>query len=58
MSRTNRGNRGADKEYWKSRLHEGGETPGPATKKLTHRKERRRNRKICREALRGNRTAA
>ena len=29
------------KEYWKSRLHPHGETPGRETKKLTHKKERR-----------------
>lgn len=29
------------KEYWKSRLHPGGEEPGKFTKKLTHKKERR-----------------
>ncbi len=28
-------------EYWKSRLHPGGEIPGKITKKFTHRKERR-----------------
>ena len=29
------------KEYWKSRLHCGGEATGRYTKTLTHRKERR-----------------
>jgi hypothetical protein len=28
-------------EYWKSRLHRGGETRGRFTKRLTHRLERR-----------------
>lgn len=32
------------KEYWKSRLHTHGETPGRVTKRLTHRKERREGR--------------
>lgn len=30
------------REYWASRLHKGGEAPGKVTKKLTHRKERRK----------------
>ena len=38
------------KEYWKSRLHRGGEMPGRYTKQLTHRKERRINKQ---EILRG-----
>lgn len=46
MSRTHhkerRQKRGAGKEYWKSRLHRGGETPGRSTKKLTHKLERRK----------------
>lgn len=29
------------KEFWKSRLHRGGEVLGRFTKRLTHRKERR-----------------
>lgn len=29
------------KEYWKSRLHPGGESPSKGTKIATHRKERR-----------------
>jgi hypothetical protein len=33
----------AGKEYWKSRLHSHGETPGKVTKKMTHKKERRKN---------------
>lgn len=34
------------KEYWKSRLHRHGESLGRVTKTLTHRKERRQNKKI------------
>jgi hypothetical protein len=30
-----------NKEYWKSRLHSGGEIPGRYTKKRTHKKERK-----------------
>lgn len=37
--------RGSGNEYWKSRLHRGGEEPGRFTKKLTHRKERREERR-------------
>jgi len=40
------------KEYWKSRLHRYGELIGKYTKKLTHRKERRENKKIAREERR------
>lgn len=36
------------KEYWKSRLHRGGECRGRYTKKLTHRKERRESKRITR----------
>jgi len=36
----------AGKEYWKSRLHPGGETIHRYTKYLTHKKERRDNKKI------------
>lgn len=50
MSRTNHRERkakvGCDKEYWKSRLHRHGETPGRYTKKLTHKKERRHGRQV------------
>jgi len=35
------------KEYWKSRLHRWGETMGRYTKHLTHKKERRDNKKIA-----------
>lgn len=41
MSRTKKGGKGPGYEYWKSRLHPQGETPGRLTKRLTHRKERR-----------------
>jgi len=34
------------KEYWKSRLHRGGEIPGSLTKKLTHRKERKEGKQL------------
>ena len=34
------------KEYWKSRLHKYGEVLGRYTKKLTHKKERRDNKRI------------
>jgi hypothetical protein len=34
------------KEYWKSRLHKGGEVLGKDTKKRTHRVERRRSKKL------------
>jgi hypothetical protein len=37
------------KEYWKSRLHRHGEGTGRVTKNLTHRKERRENKRIARE---------
>ncbi len=36
---------GAGKEYWKSRLHCGGETLGRFTKKRTHKKERRQGKR-------------
>ena len=39
------------KEYWKSRLHRWGEPVGKDTKKLTHRKERRVNKRIARKDL-------
>ena len=39
------------KEYWASRLHKWGEELGRYTKRLTHKKERRQNKKIAREAL-------
>ena len=39
------------KEYWKSRLYRWGEIMGRYTKTLTHKKERRENKKIAREAL-------
>ena len=41
----------AGKEYWKSRLHRWGEQMGRYTKYLTHKKERRANKKIARDAL-------
>lgn len=34
------GRKAQGKEYWKSRLHRHGETPGRITKKLTHKRER------------------
>ena len=39
------------REYWKSRLHRHGEIPGRLTKKLTAKKERRRDRSLCVEGL-------
>lgn len=41
------------KEYWKSRLHQQGETPGRVTKTLTHRKERRAGKRIAGAAPQG-----
>lgn len=41
MSRTTKQKPAPGKEYWKSRLHRHGESPGRETKTLTHRKERR-----------------
>ena len=38
-------------EYWKSRLHPGGEVPGSFTKKRTHRKERRVGKDIVRKEI-------
>lgn len=53
MSRTRhkekRAKCGYGKEYWKSRLNKGGETPGSFTKHLTHKKERKRDKRICEE---------
>ena len=49
MSRTIKHKVSIGKEYWKSRLHKHGEVPGPFTKKLTHRKERRVNKKLSDE---------
>ena len=37
------------KEYWKSRLHKGGEILGRYTKYLTHKKERKLNKKISKD---------
>lgn len=39
------------KEYWKSRLHKGGEVLGRFTKDRTHRKERRDSKKITEDAV-------
>lgn len=39
------------KEYWKSRLHSGGEVPGRWTKKMTHKKERRKAKILIRQIL-------
>lgn len=41
MSRTNHASKGPGYEYWASRLHRHGETPGRYTKVATHKKERR-----------------
>jgi hypothetical protein len=41
MSRTRHGSKGPGYEYWASRLHRQGETPGRDTKVATHKKERR-----------------
>lgn len=49
MSKTIRGEKGAGYEYWKSRLHRHGEIPSKLTKKRTHRKERKQNKKIERD---------
>lgn len=51
MSRTTKGKKPPGFEYWKSRLHRGGEAPGPDTKKLTHRKERRGSRHAVETAI-------
>ena len=48
MSRTIKGSKGPGYEYWKSRLHRWGELPGRRTKTLTHRKERRSAKTLCR----------
>lgn len=45
MSRTRKKTPPPGLEYWKSRLHRHGETPGRYTKQLTARKERRASRK-------------
>lgn len=39
------------KEYWKSRLHRYGEIPGRFTKDLTHKKERKQNKRVARYAI-------
>ncbi len=39
----------AGKEYWSSRLHKHGEIPGKITKDLTHKKERRDNKNLCKK---------
>lgn len=51
MSRTNKGSKGPGFDYWKSRLRKYGwwEKPGPLTKLLTHRKERREGKKEARD---------
>lgn len=41
MSRTRRKQKALGSEFWASRLHRHGETPGRFTKTLTHRLERR-----------------
>ena len=40
------------KEYWKSRLHRFGETPGKYTKYLTHKKERRESKQLIHNLIR------
>jgi hypothetical protein len=51
MSRTHHKDRqqkkGFGKEYWKSRLHSGGETLGKFTKSRTHKKERQEGKEEC-----------
>lgn len=51
MSRTNKGSKGPGFDYWKSRLRKYGwwEKPGPLTKRLTHRKERREGKKTVKD---------
>ncbi len=53
MSRTHKGAKAPGYEYWASRLHRHGETPGRLTKRWTHGKERREAKakldKFCRE---------
>jgi len=53
MSRTRhkekRAKIGVGREYWKSRLHSGGEATGKYTKRLTARKERREAKNIQEE---------
>lgn len=51
MSDTHKGSKGPGYEYWKSRLDKGGELPGPFTKKLTHKKERRDAKKDIRNDM-------
>lgn len=51
MSRTRSRGKAPGTEYWKSRLHTHGETPGHHTKRLTHRKERRARKRLVRLAL-------
>jgi len=41
------------KEYWKSRLHSQGERLGKYTKYLTHKKERKQNKRVARNAVNG-----
>jgi hypothetical protein len=41
------------KEYWKSRLHPQGEIPGRFTKDLTHKKERKQNKRVARDIVKG-----
>ena len=53
VSRTRKQQRPAGKEYWKSRLHRFGETIGPVTKRLTHKKERRKSKQICFDEMKG-----
>ena len=53
MSRSNQGSKGPGHEYWKSRLHPCGKVPGPLTKRLTHRKERRVAKGLIRGILMG-----
>jgi hypothetical protein len=43
------GHRSQGKEYWKSRLHKHGKPPGKYTKKRTHKKERRNNKREFKE---------
>lgn len=49
MARTQKGTKAPGQEYWKSRLHRHGETPGKVTKRLTAKKERRENKCIAKK---------
>ena len=54
MSRTKKGAKGPGCEFWKSRLDHGKfEDPGPETKDLTHKKERRSAKRLLDDVQHG-----